>query len=344
MKTFKMYWAALAIFSLLITSCSKDEANQVDDISENIASLSFSPVLNSVDLNRDHLTPDCSTEDPAYAQIRLLYDSSDLDLIPDTEVIVIVPISEDANGFFTLYDPMLEIPVPMGQTTVAVTLTDFVVWSDIGGEPGNIIWIAPKDGSAYSQFVSTTLDESWNLRAGSKTYFNVDVICFDDREVNLYGYQFFDITPVPLYEFCIFANYCTDEGRHYTADYSLDLYYYDSETEMMGDMIYEDLTPVKGMMDNGTYWADPLCMVIPGAGEGVDGDDPYLYFEATLSDWSPYYTSEDDDEDMISGYLSWNDIEALLNRDGDDSTTNYWHIFFNCDEEDGPSGPAPVQQ
>lgn len=334
MKTFKFYLALVVMFSLLLTSCSKDEVVSQDSISDNIASLSLGPVLQNMDLNRQQITPDdtpeCSNLPPAFAQIRILYGDD------DTEVITIVRILSDNQGLFTEYSDDLEIPIPSGETSVSVTLTDFVVWSDDGGAPGEVIWVAPKDGSEYDMFVDDPLENTFSLRAGSKNYVNVDVICFDDREVNLYGYQFFDITPVPLYEFCIFANYCSDAGRHYTADYTFSLYEYDGNREDgKGDMIYSNLTPNTGN-DNGTYWADPLCVAVPGPGD-LDSDVPYLIFEATVTDWPGYYIAEGN-EMVITQLLTWDVIESLLDRDGDNETTNYWHIFFNCDEEDGPSG------
>lgn len=338
MKTFKFYLALVAVCSLLLTSCSKDEVAPQDSIGDNVASLSLGPVLQSMDLNRQQITPDdtpeCSDLPPAFAQIRIVYGDD------DTEVVTIVRILSDDQGLFTEYSDDLEIPIPSGETSVSVTLTDFVVWSDDGGAPGEVIWVAPKDGSEYDMFVDDPLENTFSLRAGSKNYVNVDVICFDDREVNLYGYQFFDITPVPLYEFCIFANYCSDAGRHYTANYTFSLYEYDGNREDgKGDMIYSNLTPTTGN-DDGTYWADPLCVAVPGPGD-LDSDVPYLVFEATVTDWPGYYIAEGD-EMVITTLLTWDVIESLLDRDGDDETTNYWHIFFNCDEEDGPSGFVPA--
>ncbi len=334
MKTIKFYLAFVAVCSLLLTSCSKDEAGSSSDISDNVASLSLGPILQDANLTRQQeMVPECSEEAPAFAQIRLEYGDD------NTVVETIVGISSDDQGLFTEYSDDLEIPIPSGETTVSVTLTDFVVWSDDGGAPGEVIWVAPKAGSEYAMFVDNPLEQTFDLRAGSKNYVDVEVICFDDREVNLYGYQFFDITPVPLYEFCIFANYCSDEGRHYTADYNLTLFEYSDG--QIGDVIYEGLSPETGE-SNGTYWADPLCMVIPGPGEGVDSSTPYLYFEATIQDWDGYYEAEGD-ETTISTMLSFDDVQALLDRDGDDETTNYWHIFFNCDEEDGPSGYVPAE-
>ena len=335
MRILNKYLALFAIISMFFTSCTKDETVQgVGDVPNDVASLYLGPNLADYynqTRQQEQEIPECSEEAPAYAQIRLEYGDD------NTVIETIVGISSDEQGLFTEYSDDLEIPIPAGETTVSVTLTDFVVWSDDGGSPGEVIWVAPKDGSEYAMFVDDPLENTFTLRAGSKNYVNVDVLCFDDREVNLYGYQFFDITPVPLYNFCVFANYCTDSGRHYTANYSFALYEYDGNREDgKGEMIYEGLSPNTGMTEDGTYWADPLCIVIPGPPEGVASDVPYLVFEATLEDWDPYYTAEDDDESMISVELSWDMIQMLFDEDGDDETTEYYHIFFNCEESDGP--------
>ncbi len=334
MRLFQKYMAFFALIALLFTSCSKDETTTANgDVANNAASIYFGPVLadlgSQFNRQQEQDIPECSTDDPAYAQIILIYGES------NTEVSVVVEILQDDQGLFTAYDDELEIPIPSGETTVSVTLTDFVVWNDVDGAPGTPIWVAPKEGSEYAQFVSDPLSNTFPLRAGSKNYVNVDVICFDDRDVNLYGYQFFDINPVPLYEFCVFANYCTDAGRHYTADYTFALYRYDENGENgKGEMIYSSLSPETGI-DDGTYWADPLCVTIPGPGD-LASNVPYLVFEATLLDWPGNYTAEEDDESIIIKTLSWDMIKMLFDKDGNDETTEYYHVFFNCDDEDGP--------
>jgi hypothetical protein len=323
MKTIKFYWAFIAAFALLLGSCSKDDISSSEDFtSENVAHLTLGPVLGSFqnEINKAHVPPQCTDDTPAYAGIRLLYGPNNV--VVETEV----DIKMDNQGYFTVYSDDLEIPVKNGNT-VSITLTDFVVYND----NDQSIWAAPKSGSDYAQFVTHTLSRQFDLRAGSKNYVNVEVLCIDNRTVNQFGYQFFDITPIELYEFCVFANYCTDQGRHYTADYTLELYKYSDG--QVGDQIalLQD-SPTKGI-DGGTYWADPLCMFIPGPGEGVANDEPYLYFIATLKDWN--YNG---DGEVIEQALSWDMIQMLLDMDGNDDTTNYWHMFFNCDEEDGPSG------
>ncbi|MGA8853928.1 MAG: thrombospondin type 3 repeat-containing protein [Christiangramia sp.] len=326
MKFFKIKLAIMVSSMVLFYSCSKDENPATNSIqNDDTAILHLGPVLN--DFTRNMITkqeisdiPPCSEEVAAFAQIMLTYGDA------DTPVDVVLEILEDETGLFTAYDDALEIPIPTGETTVSVTLNEFLVWSDDGGSPGEVIWAAPKTGSDFADLVANPLPFSWNLRAGSKTYTDVDVLCFDDRLVNLYGYQFFDINPVVVYELCFFANYCSDAGRHYTANYSLDIYY---GTSNEGDLLYSGEIPVTGF--DGEYYADPLCLAIPGPQNDEGPNDPYLYYVATLLDWDDNYGPANGAS--TSGTWTWNDVESLLNEDGE--TSEYFHAFINCDDDGG---------
>ena len=311
---------------IFLFSCTKDEDPQPNNTSSDaVATLHLGPVLNNVlnnEITRQQIddVPPCSDEAPGFAQIALIYGED------DTPVEVIVEVLEDENGLFTAYDEALEIPIPSGATTVSVTLNDFLVWTNVDDAPGEVIWAAPKTGSEFADFVDNPLPFSWDLRAGSKTYTNVDVICFDDRLVNLYGYQFFDITPEVIYELCFFANYCTDSGRHYTANYSLDIYY---GTDNSGTPLYTGEMPVIG--EDGVFFAEPLCLAIPSPQNDEGLDDPYLYYEATLIDWDDNYGEASGES--TSGTWTRNDILGLINNDGE--TSEYFHAFINCDEDGG---------
>ncbi|MFD1096377.1 hypothetical protein [Salegentibacter chungangensis] len=321
MKKLKKSLSALVIATMLFTSCSKDETSIAEEpVSDQVAVLTLGPVLNDV-LNRNALrqqsVPDCSEAAPAHAQISFVYGDS------NTPVDIVVDILSDENGLFTAYDEALEIPVASGETTVSVSLTDFVVWDDDNGSPGNVIWVAPKEGSEYAQFVDEPLDKTWELRAGTKTYTDVEVICFDNRDANLYGYQFFTITPVPLIEFCMFGNYCPPSGRHYPASYSVSVWEYaDGE---VGDQIYEDLVS-ELQMENGEYYADPLCFALPDR----EGQDEY-YVEIFLLDAEGQYDGPD--RVILSGVITDDEIKTFYNGDNLD----YYHFQFGC----GDDGPPP---
>ena len=327
MKNFRIQQFLIAFLVLLATSCSKDEKVNPDNLTnENVALVHLGPILNDFNNQNSRQSldglPECSDEAPGFAQVSLTYGED------DTPVEVVVEILEDENGLFTAYDEALEIPIPSGSTTVSVTLNEFFVWTNVDDAPGEIIWAAPKVGGDYADLVDNPLPYNWDLRAGSKTYTNVDVLCFEDRLVNLYGYQFFDITPQVIYEVCFFANYCSDAGRHYTANYSLDIYY---GTSADGIPLYSGEVPVTG--EDGEFFADPLCLALPSPQNDEADDAPYLYYVATLLDWEDNYGSASGQS--ASGTWSLNDIRDLMNEDGE--TSEYFHAFINCgDDDNGP--------
>ena len=328
MRTLKSYFLYLPVIMIFFLSCSRDESDSgnesEDPVVPQVAVLSLQPVLNNMmdkSANKQGVTdpPECSDAVPAYAQLSLTYGESEI------PVDVTVDILGDENGFFTAYNDELEIPIPAGSSTVSVTITDFVVWSE--GSPGEIIWAAPKTGSVFAEFVSMALPISENLQAGSKTYLEVPVICFDERQVNLYGYLLFDLKTVEVSSLCFFANYCADDGRHYTANYSLDLYL---GTSNAGTPLYIDQTPTIGLGEH--YYANPICLAVPAPGEGIGNEEPYLYYEISIKDWEGNYGTAGDYEE--SGTLSWNEVQALLNDDG--TTAEYKHLHINCGEDDTP--------
>ena len=315
MKNFKNYMACIAVLALLFSSCSKNDVPQADNpASDQVAVLSFGPVLNDM-LNKAVSKqamelPACSDTTPAYARISLSYG--------DTDVDVVVEVLSDENGLFTAYDDALEIPIPSGSTTVSVTLNDFWVYDampDMANPQMNAIWVAPHSDSDYGDFVDQGLPMSFDLRAGSKTYTDVEVLCYDNRVANHYGYQFFNITPTPLIKFCFFGNFCTDSGRHYPAAYSVDVW---SGTNDQGTQLYNDVTS-EVMMDNGESYADPLCVFLPDR----EGQDQY-YFEITLLDTDEY---DGPNRVILAGTITDDEIKQFY--DGD--YMDYYHFQFGCD-------------
>ncbi len=221
MKIFKNYFMGIAIVAMLFASCSKDENAGEPKVGDEMATISLGAVLNDFIRNQDvskQSIPECSDDAPMYARVVLTHELGEED--------VIVPINFDGTTYFTDYDEELAIPIPAEETTTAVSLTDFWIYAEEPGEGVMPIWMAPKEGSDYENFVNDALPLNFDLRAGSKKYVDVEVLCFDDREVNLYGYQFFDLVPVPLIKFCLFGNFCpSEDGRHYVAGYTVNVWY-----------------------------------------------------------------------------------------------------------------------
>ncbi|UJH91266.1 thrombospondin type 3 repeat-containing protein [Antarcticibacterium sp. 1MA-6-2] len=322
MKNFKLSIAYLAMFAMIFTSCSKEEvggANQDSDM----ATLSFGAIVNDIVTNRASKQaigdlPDCTDDEPAYVEIVLM--------MGDDEV---VGTSEDpyrvdlvAGEVFTVEDEALEL------TPGDYTLSHFSVYN----ADGDLIWIAPRTGSPLGEFVDITLPLDIDLRAGVKKYVDVNVLCFDNRNVNQYGYLFFELIPTELIEFCFFANYCpTDEGgRDYPARYSVSIW---QGTNANGTPLYTNVINNTDQYDNGDFYATPLCFALPN---NDNPNQPYLYYEVTLLDWDANYG---DAEDLvIRGTLTAQDIYD--NFDGDDNV-NYEHLRFGCEVVNCPGVPTP---
>lgn len=334
MKTaIKYLSASLVLILLVFTSCTQDEPVGKQELGENMAVIELGPILNEFLQNRqaEGDIPACSDEAPAYAQIMLTHELGEVD--------VVVPILADDSGLFTDYDEDLEIPIPDGQTTTEVSLTEFMVYAEMPGDEVMPIWVAPKEGSDFENFVNDALPIDFLLRAGSKKYVPVEVLCFDDREVNLYGYQFFDLVPTQLYEFCVFANYCDDSGRHYTANYNLDIDYI-IENGVIN--LYDGESPLTGNTeddDSGDWYADPLCLIIPKPMYDETDSDIYLRVTVTLTAWDDNYGDPAEEYSEVME-LSWNGVQEYF---GDDDTINFEHIFFNCGD-DPIIGDCPVTE
>ncbi|MCM4157148.1 hypothetical protein DHD80_14160 [Gramella sp. AN32] len=324
-----------AIFALLFTSCSTEETS-VDVTGDNTSAvLEFGAVLNNLanraaSDSKQHFAaiPDCSPAAPAMAEITFSVDEG-------TSQTIEVEILSDEDGYFTAYTEALKIAIPSGGS-VEVNLEGFLVY-DAGD---NLIWVAPSDAGnpgLFDGYVNNALPFSTTVYAGTKPYIDVEVLCFDRRMVNEYGYPFFDIVPGTIYPLCFFANYCTDNGRHFVGNYSVALTYLD------GDIVLYDgseagARPVTGVRANGEYYADPVCLVVPES-PFEDMDTPYLSYTITPLDWDATYGNIDNIS-MTIVFLTGNDVLDLLNADGE--TNEYIHVFINCDDNPGGGDCEPT--
>jgi len=328
----------VAIIALLFTSCSTDKIEApTDDSNSQFTTVTFGALLNDLAnkaLQKGHFAqvPTCAEAEPAVALIEFSYGGSDYSTTVD--------ILSDASGYFTDYSEDLKIPVPSDGSTM-VTVTSFMVYdgdtsvaSDAFYSPvnGNLIWIAPKGEDAqFDGYVEDALPIMFEVFPGTKPYFNIEVLCFDRRVVNEYGYVFFDIVPKTIYPLCLFVNYCNEDGRHWVADYAIDLYY---GLDANGTQLYNHNTP-NAMATTGTgdggFFADPLCLVIPGPPANLSNDDPYLYLVIYPQDWSGTDNYGDIDNTPVPVALSWNMVSELLNDDG--TSNEYLHLLVGeCDD------------
>lgn len=302
------------LFAFLFTSCSKDENSPIDDSEK--ATLSFGAILSDLaSKNSDKQSnkqvdvsdlPECSDAQPAYVTVVLSQNGNEV--VGTMEE----PFRVDlvSGQVFTEEAPELEL-VP-GE----YSLDHFMVYD----AAGNLIWVAPA-GGPMAEFVDSPLPMDINLGAGVKKYVDVPVLCYDNRDVNEYGYLFFDLVPNEAIEFCIFGNYCDESGRHYAAQYSVDVWAY--ANGQRGEIIYEDLENVVEENADGDMAASPLCLALPDK----EGMDEY-YFEITLMDGEDYNATE---RVVRAGVLSDEEVRTFF--EGDENVESY-HFRTGCEGQD----------
>lgn len=309
MRNFTNLIGTVAIFALLFTSCSKEEVSA--DLNSENATLSFGAIVNDLVANNSGNRqaigdiPACSNDDPAFVRIILLDDNGN-PVVGSLGNGYRVDLA--ANQLFTVEDPQLEL-VPGNYT-----LDHFSVYN----ADGDLIWLAPRGGD-MAHFVDSPLPLAIDLRAGVKKYVEVDVLCYDNRNVNEYGYLFFEINTNVAVDFCLFVNYCDEDGRHYPARYRVDVWLGTDDT---GTPLYTNARNTTNRYDNGDFYATPLCGALPA---NDDPDEDYIFARITLLDWAEAYG--DVDQSVMELTLSMNDI---IENFGGDGEVNYEHLRFGC--------------
>lgn len=314
MKNFKRYISFAAIIALLFTSCSKDEQSGIVDSEK--ATLTFGTIVNDLVANMDASRqsasdlPMCTDDIPAYVRIVLK--------LGDNEVVGTSgnPYKIDlvTGQLYTEDDPALELDPGI------YSLDHLSVYNS----DDELIWIAPRSGSGMGEYVDNPLPLSIDLRAGVKKYVDVSVVCFDDRDVNEYGYLFFELDTNIALTYCFFANYCNADGRHFPASYSVSIW---SGTTSGGVLLYSNVQNAVGQYDNGDYFATPLCFAVP---DHANLDTPYLYYEVTLLDWEDVYG--DVEQTVLSGTIT---KRMITDNFGTEDDTDYHHLKFGCGDDDG---------
>ena len=324
MKTINYYMSFLAIFALLFTSCSKDEVSDVSgpDVQDTFQ-LQFGAILNDFEKQqtKDHLTTpvECRNADPSYVKIGLLDNSTGFFVggPGDTNPFLIDVNIQDNNGSWeTSFSEDLGLPAG------SYSLEYFIVYS----ADDEVLWVAPRVGGAFAGDVITPLPQPITLVAGTKPYINVDVLCYEARVEEAFGYIFFDINLITVENsYCIFVNYCYNDGedadgREYPAKFMV---------EVWGDDYDGDDVIIDGEMNtiNPGPAATVLCLALPKILVG----DTFFVRVTVMDDALLPYTSNG--SDIFEFEISQADIDAQL-----DLTPRYRHVRINCGDDDGGNG------
>lgn len=312
MKNLKFYVVSMALISMILSSCSREEINS-NDVGNEKAVLSFGAILNDLGTNRAPLKqaideiPECSDAAADYVEIILSRDETNV--VGSTEVPFRIDLESGTN--FTEEVPELELEP--GNYSL-----DFFAVFDADD---NAIWVAPMMGSGFAGLVDTPLPLAIDLMAGVKKYVDISVLCFDDRVVNQYGYLFFDLIPGEVIEWCIFGNYCDDSGRHYPAAFSVDIWRYNNGQR--GAQLYNDLANEVELNDAGDYAGTSVCVALPD----LEGLDEY-YVEINLRDSDAYGNITD--RIIREGVITDEDVRELFS--GADAM-EYYHFKEGCDND-----------
>lgn len=323
MKKLNNYWAMVAILALVFTSCSKDQ-NELSEDSEK-ATLSFGTLLNDMVANRSALKqsvsdiPGCSDAAPAYVEI-VLSGTSSVGSMEDPVIVEVNPNPGDFDNdgvdeYFTMESGDLELEPGN------YSLDYFAVYDS----SNNPIWIAPGEGT-LSQFVDNPLPLDISLGAGVKKYVDVEVLCYDERLVNEYGYLFFDIETTETISLCVFGNFCDDNGRHSPAHFRVEVWTYSGNSNNPhGVPLFDSEEPyinTVGYNNDGDAYADPICVILPNG----SGDDVY-YGEVYLLDWG---NPDDEGQLVVSG--TFTDDQVLESYNG--AANEYYHFRVDCEMGD----------
>lgn len=317
----------LAVLALVFTSCSKEEEPIMDDPNQT-ASISFTTVLNDLVSEKSALKqqldiPDCSADAPAYVAVVLSGDAN-IGTVEDPLIISVNPTpgnydDDDELEYFT--DEASELELVPG----SYTLEYFAVYNgNPDAEGTEVIWVAPRTDGDLADFVDNPLPQTFNVGAGVKKYVDVEVLCFDDRMVNEYGYLFFDLETTAAIEFCVFGNFCDEDGRHYPAEFSVSVWEWADGAQ--GDLIHSDLENTVTLNNDGDYSGSTVCLALPDTA----GEDQY-WIEITLQDSDAYDTEE---RVIRSGVVTDADVRSLF--DGDDNVDYYHFREGACDSGDSP--------
>lgn len=300
---------------LFLFSCSKDENTGDLNITDDNTSINFGIVLNDVFSNSNGTKqsiddiPECSEAVPAYVAV-VLTGTENIGSMEDPLLIPVSPTPGDYDDdgedeYFTMESPDLELEPG------DYSLQFFAVYDD----DDNLIWIAPSTGADLENFVDFPLPMEFTLNAGTKKYLDVEVLCYDKRMVNEYGYLFFELETFVAIDFCVFGNFCDENGRHFVADYSVSIWYGLDNT---GAILYTDVANTIETNNEGEEFSDPVCFAMPD----TDGEDTY-YVEITM-------------DGMIIRSFTLTDADLKDLFDGEDSVDYYHFREGDCNLGDNP--------
>ncbi len=311
MKHFKFSIAWLAMLALIFTSCSKEEADTgIED--QELIEISFRSLLNDFNnQNKQESPQECREGTPAYVWIGIT--DSDGNYIGEgggTPTVNLIEVMLKYNSSMGLWETTYseELALPAGD----YQLQHFIVYSS----DDTVLWVAPRAEGSFGDYVDDPLPQPINLAAGTKPYISVDVLCYEARNEEAYGYLFFDINLNRVENsYCVFVNYCYDEnGREVPAHFMVEVWRdgFGGDDEIILNNYMNDVNT------DGTWpAASVLCFALPDIGDGV------LYARVSILD-TDYY-----DADPTINFIDFEITQADIDAQ-ELMVPAYEHIRYDC--------------
>ena len=324
MKIIKLSIGIFFALSIL-SGCSKEEETLTP--TDNKSYLSFNILIKDLQKQMEPETPVCPPGSPVFVEIILRLGEVYVAGTHDAPLRLDLNFSSgDINrdgmpDYFTKESGAIELKA-------GTYSLDYFTVLDAGE---NVIWIAPVNDHApggLDDAVASSLPLNINVGNGTNKFQDVEVICFDERNVNEYGYFFSELNGTQIIEFCLFGNYCDVNGRH--AEFMLfktNVWEYSGNAwEPKGALLHEDLQNEVIITDYEDYaetQSFPLCLTLPDG----PGNDEY-FIELTQTGLG------EEDVKIRSGLISDSDVRSLFNNDG---TMEYFHFTEGeCNIDDVP--------
>ncbi|MBK5193282.1 MAG: hypothetical protein JJE07_08725 [Flavobacteriaceae bacterium] len=337
MKIIKIYLVCLAVTGLLFTSCSKEDESSLSglpgDEAPQTATLSFGAVLNDLVsnsvANEQHIpgdVPACSDAAPTKVRVALK-DAQDTWVAGqngDTGGFIEIPVIPNGEGGWMTKESD-EVELPQGQYTL-----EYFAVLDAGN---NVLWIAPRENDDYgysnfAAFVSDPLPININLRDGVKKYVNVEVLCYDERFADEFGYLFFNFTGVRVIILGVYGNICDETGRHSPAHFRFDVWTYSGDPlNPKGTPLFNANNPLMNehgvYEDTGDEYSMPLWVALP---DNEDVNDLF-YAEMWMIDEQGDPTASDP---IRMGEFTQEGVESLFYSDNGVERAKYLHFRDGC--------------
>ncbi|HET8854605.1 MAG TPA: hypothetical protein VFM60_01665, partial [Salinimicrobium sp.] len=255
--------------------CSSNDDKGLEE-AEGKVNLSFGPILQDLMTGQQRQANTCAGAVPAFAEIIV---SQDGQMVAGTfQDPLRIEFLQDENGaYYTENTPELSLDQGVG----------VLEYFSILDENENIIWLAPKaDVSGVSTFVKNPLPMEITLDVSGPQYVGVEVVCYDKTQADAYGFTLVT-SDIQGIEFCIFGNYCDENGRHAEAiQYEVSAWTYSGDPAApRGINLYENEMSPLDIEDNAdgtsTEIARPLCLNLPD-GEGEDQYYLEIYYGGDL--------------------------------------------------------------